>query len=186
MRWAILAAALALLVVVPGLMIRLAHSDTGWAVVPFIAGVVLAFLPSSSAIGKVDVHGPKASLITARTPTGIRTLDLGQLVRVRRYTIAGKKWTDQLLLVDALGVRLFLDDPAVDRAVHAALTRRRSNPDRFPALTVSRFAAERLDLEQLPTGYRRWRSLFAFLVPTLVGPAALALLGAAFLLIAKG
>jgi hypothetical protein len=37
-----------------------------------------------------------------------------------------------------------------------------------------------------PTGYRRWRSLFAFLVPTLVGPAALALLGAAFLLIAKG
>jgi len=174
------------MVVAPGLMIRFTHLPTGWAALPFVAGVVLAFLPSSSAMGKVKVHGPKGSLITARTPTGTRTLDLGQLVLVRRYLVAGKKWTDNLLLIDALGIRLLLDDPAVDRAVRDALVRQHSNPDRFPDLRVSSFARARLGLGSLPVGYRRWRSVFAFLLPTLLLPAALGVLVAVFLLIAKG
>jgi hypothetical protein len=181
----LLAVALTLMVVAPGLMIRFTHVAAGWAALPFVAGVVLALLPSSAAMGRVNVHGPKDSLVTARTPTGTRTLDLRQLVQVRRYLVAGKQWTDNLLLIDALGVRLLLDDPAVDRAVRDALIRRQNSPDRFPALKASRFARGRLGLESLPAGYRRWRSVFAFLLATLVLPAALGVPVAAFLLIAK-
>jgi hypothetical protein len=161
-RWAIVAAALTLMAVAPGLLIRCGHVSTGC------------------------VHGPKGRLITARTSTGTRTLDLGQLVLVRRYLVAGKKSTDNLLLVDARGIRLFLDDPAVDRAVRDALIRQRSNPDRFPAVKASRFARERLGLETLPAGYRRRRSVLAVLLPVLLLPAALVVLVAVFMLIAKG
>jgi hypothetical protein len=171
-------------VVVPGLLVRFAHVPSVLLIIPVVIGVVLAVVPSASPLGPVRVHGPKQSLVTAKTLTGLRTVDLAQLVRVRRYRLAARTRTDHLLLIDARGARLYVDDPVVDRAVRAAVVRHQSDPSSH-GLSTSQFALARLGLESPSSSYLRWRDFIALMAPLLGIPLVLGALLSLYLLIAK-
>lgn len=87
-------------------------------------------------------------LLSARTLTGRRTVDLARLTKVGRLEVPGQARTDdRLILTDAHGGRLILNklaggDGTVDTLVRRALVRRSVDA----GVVVSDRAAERLDL----------------------------------------
>ncbi|MEU6656925.1 hypothetical protein ABZ904_48420 [Streptomyces sp. NPDC046900] len=73
---------------------------------------------------RTSTGGSRGKLLSARTITGVRTIDLGALASVRRYELIGRFGgsTDELRLRDQHGVRLAVDsgDKAVIGAVREA------------------------------------------------------------------
>lgn len=108
---------------------------------PFLFGgvVILMCLPWLPTGFRVSLYGPGGRFVTARTLSGRRTVDLHRLVKVGRIGAftQGPNSIDRLLLVDADGVRLLVDDPEVDKAVRRVLPNE--------TVKVSRAAAVRLE-----------------------------------------
>ena len=95
--------------------------------------------------------------VTARTLTGLRTVDLDRLVWVRRARVPSRSgWIDALGIKDRAGVGFWFDDTSVARQVAASV--RRSSALQEAAVSpvrVSRFASVGLGLAPAPTGARR-------------------------------
>ncbi|MFC4606357.1 hypothetical protein ACFO9E_00725 [Streptomyces maoxianensis] len=89
------------------------------------------------------------ALLSARTLTGRRTVDLARLTKVGRVEVVAQGPTDdRLILTDAHGVRVILNKlkggrDTVDAAVRKVLLRMPANA----GVTVSGRAAERLNME---------------------------------------
>jgi hypothetical protein len=102
-------------------------------------GPLLTYAALSAVVStrRPEVHG---RLVSTRTWYGRRTLDLGELRRVRRLYVIGNGNKDWLLLTDAYGVHLRLerldgDFDKLDALVRGAIT---------PDVRVSANAAQRL------------------------------------------
>ncbi|MEU1600078.1 hypothetical protein ABZ468_46755 [Streptomyces sp. NPDC005708] len=101
--------------------------------------------------GKAHVdRRQQRQLLSARTITGVRTIDLGALASVRRYELIGRFGgsTDELRLRDQHGVRLAVDsgDKAVIGAVREAVEAADARPGGV-SLKASRHARARLGRE---------------------------------------
>jgi hypothetical protein len=151
-----LAAAWASVLLIDVTLIR-AHvwkpTDAG---VSTFAGFIVGFLWPAIWYGiSTKVHGEVSDgrrLVSARTMTGTRTIDLDNLVSVRRYSVMGRyggSW-DEYRLKDAHGVRLAVDrsprDTTIDGAIRQAIERAESNP-RGTRVKVTRHARTGLDLK---------------------------------------
>ncbi|MGW5349522.1 hypothetical protein ACWERV_03255 [Streptomyces sp. NPDC004031] len=118
----------------------------------------------------VDVRDGR-SLLSAMTLTGTRTLDLGALVRVRRFETYGRGVRiDRLRLLDRNGVRLSLAD---GQDVVAAL-RRALEAD--PGVEVTGHAGAALGRSRRSRP-RAWLDSFCGLLLMLASPAVPALAG---------
>lgn len=104
-------------------------SDVGIAT---FAGFIVGFLWPAIWYGMSSkVHGEVREgrrLVSARTITGTRTIDLDSLVSVRRYSAMGRNGSwDEYRLEDAHGVRLAIDrrprDATIDGAIRQAVER---------------------------------------------------------------
>ncbi|MEU7581441.1 hypothetical protein AB0B50_27990 [Streptomyces sp. NPDC041068] len=111
---------------------------------PFVSCLVAAYAPMG---WHARLH--EGDLLSARTLTGRRTVDLSRLTKVGRLEVPGQTRTDdRLILTDAHGVRLILNNLAggkdtVDGLVRRALLARPQGA----GVVVSDRAAERLDLQ---------------------------------------
>ncbi|MGW7082952.1 hypothetical protein ACWGH2_05570 [Streptomyces sp. NPDC054871] len=136
-----------LLLVVPALLIRARLIDDGYLFLNLaslgISGLVAAYAQMGWHARPHD-----GDLLSARTLSGRRTVDLARLTKVGRLEVPGQTRTDdRLVLTDAHGVRLVLDklaggDETVDALVRRALLGRPPGA----GVVVSDRAAERLDL----------------------------------------
>lgn len=92
------------------------------------------------------------SRVSARTLTGVRSVDLDGLTSVGRYLMPrGRVFdgvTDLLVLRDRRGIRLVIEATDTDAAIRRAVERAWSVPG-GPTVRVSHFAARRLGLERL-------------------------------------
>lgn len=137
-----------------------------------VAALVLFLLPFLDRGDEVQLRDQR--YLSALTYTGDRTLDLHRLRRVWRFRVVGQfNDVDMLVLVDADGIRLMLDDAEADRAVRLALADQ-------PGVRVSRPALSRLELFE-PTDrllfwwfLRRLAVTLLFLPLCAVPPALLA------------
>jgi hypothetical protein len=172
-------------ILVPGLLQRthVMHGGAPWvgAVTGAAASLLLEMLPAAR---QTVSHGhPDAHLVTARTLTGLRTVDLDRLARVRRFRVATRVgWSDALDITDRSGVGFRFNDRALAERVAAVVRRSRastSDPTVSP-VQVSRFAATRLGLAPaLDSGERADRAAADFAL-SIVVPLSAALLGALF------
>lgn len=152
-------------------------SYTLWAMLAgVIAGGMLLPLWYGSCM---EVHltvKARTRLLTARTLSGTRTLDLNRLVSVRRFETIGRygDLIDELHLRDEHGVRLVVDgqshsiDTAIRRCVESAPSRTDS-----PTIKVTKHAQSRLGLAPQPRLRQRilYRMYgFALLMAALCGP----------------
>ncbi len=169
-------------IVVPGLLARfhVMHSGAPWlgVMTGVAASLVLDLLPSARQT--VGHGGPDADLVTARTLTGLRTVDLDRLARVRRFRTRSRVgWVDELAVTDRSGVGFRFDDRDLAERVAAAVRRSRASktPD-GPGVEVSRFAAIRLGLASAPSATERADRATADFALTILVPLCAALLGA--------
>ncbi|MFJ5924301.1 hypothetical protein ACIQF6_17050 [Kitasatospora sp. NPDC092948] len=141
-------------VVVPALLERAGAAHGGAQFAGALAGLAGAVLLDSRHVaGRSVSHGPGLHWVTARTPTGVRTLDLTALVRIRRCRFPGRyRGWDKLWLTDARGVSLRVDEPEVLARVAALLApphpggRPEAGGPATATARVSRHAAVRLGL----------------------------------------
>jgi hypothetical protein len=93
-------------------------------------------------------HGPQQTLLSAVTPTGPRTVDLGAITGVRGLFLPGKfgKTLDLLIVTDAHGVRIGLRSPQARAAVREALERTATGTPGSP-VKVGRNGRRRLSHE---------------------------------------
>jgi hypothetical protein len=84
--------------------------------------------------------------ISARTLTGVRSVDLEGLVSIRRFTMRGRGETDLLLLRDRRGVRLAFEEAELDDVIRRAVERSWAEGGGTP-VKVAPFAARRLGLD---------------------------------------
>jgi hypothetical protein len=177
-------------IVVPGLLQRFGVIRGGASAAGVLAGFVgwFAMELMPYAWRTVTHEAPHAHLVTARTLTGLRTVDLDRLTRVRRYRSRSRNgWIDILGVEDRSGVGFRFDDKALARRVATAVRRSRSSPADAtapPPVDVSRFAAARLGLTSSDRAGGRAVADFALsvLVPlcaVLLGALAAGLLAAA-------
>lgn len=166
-------------IVAAGLLARFGGTFASVSILPgLVAWLLLSGFACSRIGSRPTLHGPRGRLMTATTFLGPRTIDLDQLVRVGRWQVAGKgPWLDKLVLTDARGRRLAVDDEHVDQAVTVALARLRAQ-GRPPRVTAS--AKHRLGLEQAPCTTRCWHFVLAMIVPLLLaGATGAVVIGAA-------
>ena len=146
------------------------------------AGFIVGFLWPAIWYGMSSkVHGEVREgrrLVSARTITGTRTIDIDNLVSVRRYSVMGRyggSW-DEYRLKDAHGVRLAIDhqprDATVDGAIRQAIERSSTRPA-GTRVKVTRHARTGLDLiprthlpQALPMCWGLW-----MMIATLGAPA---------------
>ncbi|MEV7602855.1 hypothetical protein AB0O91_36350 [Kitasatospora sp. NPDC089797] len=181
--YAVLGVATASGVVVPALLERVGAAHDGAQVAGALTGLagacVLAFLHVAT---RSVSHGPGLCWVTARTLTGLRTLDLTALVRIRRCRLPGRyRGWDELWLTDARGVSLRVDEPEVIARVAALLAPPRAGEPAADApatatARVSRHAAVRLGLATRSGPQRVARGCFDLLLAIYL-PAAAAMLG---------
>ncbi len=118
----------------------------------------------------------RGRLISARTITGTRSVDIDGLIRVGRFTMNGRGGpVDLLLLRDREGVRLAFEESHLDVQIRQALQRSLAGPD-GAAIRVSRYAARRLGLEPGSPGRRGILSA-AGVLRMIAAPAGYALIG---------
>ncbi|TDU03274.1 hypothetical protein EDD99_1693 [Streptomyces sp. 846.5] len=139
-------------IVGPALLVR-PTADPSVAVffLALFAGILTAAFPARcKAKGVPRVHGPNHRLITGRTSTGERTIDLRRLKRVTSFVIPSKgSSVEVLVVVDSRGVRLGLTDLASYQFVGKAV-RIQAKQLGLPAVRVSRRARYLLDAGELP------------------------------------
>ncbi|SEO66304.1 hypothetical protein [Actinacidiphila rubida] len=129
-------------VLVPGLLVREGVVGDGVILLAMVSPLLgVAALYAAVRAWQVELTGD--GLLSGRTVSGRRTVDLQRLVRVRRIELRGRgRGTDRFLLTDAHGVRLAVgrlaDGSRPDDAVAAAV---RAAP---APVAVSPAAGERL------------------------------------------
>ncbi|MGA4844977.1 hypothetical protein ACOBQB_01295 [Streptomyces sp. G5(2025)] len=132
---------------VPVILVRAGLIGEGFLFLNIVSLVVCATVAAYAHMGW-HVRPYDDDLLSARTLTGRRTVDLAQLTKVGRLEVPGQtRNDDRLILTDAHGVRLIAHklrggDETVDALVRRALMRRRQGA----GVVVSDRAAERLDL----------------------------------------
>ncbi|MER5260256.1 hypothetical protein [Streptomyces sp. NPDC002855] len=183
-----------LMFVVPVLLIRARLIDDGYLFLNLVSLFISALVAAYAHMGwRARPHD--GDLLSARTLTGLHTVDLARLTKVGRMEVPGQTRTDdRLILTDAHGVRLVLDKLAGgDGTVDALVRRALLNRPRGAGVVVSDRAAERLDLRTevsrphgrlkagrtIREGFIGWVPMLSLLV---VAPVAFGLLVAAFLL----
>ena len=138
-------------VVIPVVIRIRAHQlDRSDVAIALLAGYLLGFLvdPVWFGVG----WRPQSSRrdgqrrISARTLTGVRSVDLEDLATIRRFTMRGRGETDLLLLRDRRGVRLAFEDRELDDVIRRAVERSRAEGGGSP-VEVTPFAARRLGLD---------------------------------------
>ncbi|SDK56292.1 hypothetical protein SAMN04488074_10677 [Lentzea albidocapillata subsp. violacea] len=130
------------------------------------AGVIMFMLPFVAQGTDTEVHAQR--YVTARTMSGWRTVDLHRLARISRFRLDQLPTIDLLMLVDADGVRLMLNqDPEVDEATMQAVV---ANPANAPRISWD--AADRLGLSEPPLKQRLWGHAVRFFGVFLILPAA--------------
>lgn len=145
------------------LMSPAADSDLGFPLVA-AAGLIMFVLPFLAQGGYAEMHDKR--YLTARTMSGWRTVDLHRLARISRFRTEHVPSIDLLMLVDADGVRLMLnEDPEVDEATVRALE---ANPANAPR--ISGDAADRLGLSDPPLKQRVRGFAARFFAPFLLLP----------------
>ncbi|GAA1265150.1 hypothetical protein GCM10009665_63030 [Kitasatospora nipponensis] len=143
---------------------------------PAIAGgvalLVALEMPLLHSGSRIVRHGPDGQLVSARTATGVRTVDLTALARIRRYRSPGRPgWDDELWLTDRHGVHLLSDD----RRLVADLAARFGAADAAAdggRVRISRHAAHRLGLATPSRRYRFVRACVDLALPLQVPMAA--------------
>ncbi|MGW1464979.1 hypothetical protein ACWCPT_11605 [Streptomyces sp. NPDC002308] len=121
--------------------------------------------------------------VSARTLTGVRTVDLDGLVSVRRFETVqrGRPYLDQFRLHDRHGIRLTVDNgPTLNAALRRALLSPRAHPDHADgegSSTVRTTRHARTALGELPPSRVRramhrfwglWMTAASILVPAVV------------------
>jgi len=129
----------------------LKETYTGIATVAgFVAGGLINAVWYGSAGRPHGVVHDGRRLVSARTISGVRTIELGALMSVRLYSAMGRVATiDEYHLRDRHGVRLVIPrtgDKTIDDAVRWAATRPAGAPGTPPA-TVTRHARSALRLQ---------------------------------------
>ncbi|WP_369218038.1 hypothetical protein [Streptomyces flavofungini] len=131
---------------VPVLLVRAGQEAEGFLflnLASLLISVLVAFY------GHLSWHARPldGGLLSARTLTGRRTVDLARLTKVGRVEVPGPRLDDRLVLTDAHGVRLIVHlvrggGDTVDATVRRALLNRPAGA----GVVVSHRAAERLGL----------------------------------------
>ncbi|MBC3844339.1 hypothetical protein GXW82_41835 [Streptacidiphilus sp. 4-A2] len=168
-------------ILVPGLLERFGAIHGGapaaGILVGFVVWMALEWIPQGT---RAVSHGqPDADLVTAMTLTGLRTVDLDRLDRVRRFRARGRNsWSDLIEVRDRSGVGFrFSDAELVDR-VGAAVRRARATRDpSVPPVQVSPFAAVRLGLTPPPDSDERFRRAGVDVVVGVLVPFCVILFG---------
>jgi hypothetical protein len=168
-------------VVVPALLERCGILRSGAPVAGAFMGLCLglALLEFNSAFRTV-FHGPNHRLLSARTLTGVHTLDMAALSRIRRIRTPSRPgWVDELWITDHHGVSLLVRDKKVIRRLASYAARTTANPDNptTAPLRISRHAAARLGLVAPSRPRRAARATIDFLIG-LYTPMATAALAA--------
>ncbi|MET7298336.1 hypothetical protein [Embleya sp. NPDC005575] len=135
------------ILVVTGLLVRARLIDDDFVVLNMVSPALSALTFYAAHVGwHARLHD--GTLMSVRTLTGRRTVDLARLTKVGRVEVVGQGTDDQLILTDAHGVRVILNRlkggrDTVDAAVRKVLLRMPANA----GVTVSGRAAERLNME---------------------------------------
>jgi hypothetical protein len=128
-----------------GLAVRFG-APRGLLLVALVAAFVSPFVPTLCRETGLLLteHGPRRSLLTASTPTGPRTVDLANLVRVGRYFLPGRfgKYFDLIIVTDTHGVRIGLGSAAGHALLKQALAAAGPQP---PKPHVTGWAQRRLN-----------------------------------------
>jgi hypothetical protein len=164
MGTAVLVGATAVLTLGSSLLARVAFPQFhGLLVLAFIG----LFIPPCAPMlcqetrGLLVKHGPQETLLSATTPTGPRTIDLGAITRVRGFFLPGRfgKSVNLLIVTDAHGVRIGLRSFEARAALSEALDRVSARDTAAPVKS-SRNAQRRISNEFSVT--------WDFLVPLLL------------------
>jgi hypothetical protein len=122
-------------------------------------------------------HGPGWQLLTARTVTGRRTVDLSKLTQIRRVRVPSKTgWLDQFWIKDCRGVVLLVDKEVLMGPIGQAVVHSSGISGSLGAVKVSRHAAVGLGLNEPSTAYQTARACADALLGILA-PGAVAALG---------
>ncbi|MCH5671712.1 hypothetical protein [Streptomyces gilvus] len=152
-------------------------TDTGIATAAgFVAGVLTYLIWLGDAVTPHVSTVEGRQLVSARTITGVRTIELDALASVRRFAAMGRYGVtiDELRLKDRHGLRLTIGhDTRAERAIRRAVMRADAQP--FDAsVKVTRHARSRLGLEphsSVPGSvhlfFGVWVMLAALLLPAL-------------------
>lgn len=146
------------IMVVTGLLVRAGFIHEVFILANmFSLGLDILVLVYIHAGWHVQVHD--GTLLSVRTLTGRRTVDLFRLVKVGRVEVVGQGPTeDKLILTDAHGVRVVVNRFKGGRATVDATVRKALLCMPAAGVTVSARAAERLNLEtQVLRRYGRFK-----------------------------
>ncbi|MEC3994095.1 hypothetical protein VSR01_11270 [Actinacidiphila sp. DG2A-62] len=186
---AVLGGGVAAAVVVPSLLERFGVMRSGAWVPALFAGLALALGCPLLYMDFGSVrHGSGRQLLTARTVTGDRTVDLSRLTRIRRVRVLGRAgWLDQVWIKDGRGVALLVDGEALTGPggpvgpMGRATAHGPGVPNPPSGVKISRHAAAGLGLRTPSTAQRAARAwadaLLGILLPAAV--TALTVLAAA-------
>jgi len=175
---AVLGGAVGGAIVVPALLERFGVMRSGAWVPAMFAGLALALgFPLLYATSRPARHGPGWQLLTARTVTGNRTVDLSKLTRIRRVRVPSKAgWLDEFWIEDCRGVVLLVGKEALMGPVGQAVVHSSGISGSLGTVKISRHAAVGLGLSEPSTGYRAARACADALLGILA-PGAVAALG---------
>ncbi|MFE5138327.1 hypothetical protein ACFRDV_11685 [Streptomyces fagopyri] len=175
---AVLGGAVGGAIVVPALLERFGAMRSGAWVPAMFAGLALALgFPLLYTTFRSVRHGPGWQLVTARTVTGDRTVDLSKLTQIRRVRVPSKTgWLDQFWIKDCRGVALLADKEVLMGPIGQAKVHSSGISGSLGTLKISRHAAVGLGLTEPSTAYRAARACADALLGLLI-PWAVAALG---------
>jgi hypothetical protein len=162
------------------LLVAFAHAPPGIGVIAFFWLLAQAVVLDGPSRAKSRRHPASLDggqlLLTGRSWTGTRTVDLTKLARVSRmkWTFSGEdgrsRTVDYVICADSTGARLALPRAAAIQPVHQAVAYQRRR--HLPAARISRFAAIGLRLADDSLQFRMIRA--AALMAGVAGYVALA------------
>jgi hypothetical protein len=175
---AVLGGAVGGAIVVPALLERFGVMRSGAWVPGMFAGLALALgFPLLYTTFRSERHGPGWQLLTARTVTGDRTVDLSKLTQIRRVRVPSKAgWLDEFWIKDCRGVVLLVDKEVLMGPPGHAVVHSSEISGSLGIVKISRHAAVGLGLNEPSTAYRVTRACADALLGILT-PGAVAALG---------
>lgn len=167
------------LIVIPALLERFGTMRSGAWVPAMFVGLAVAFgFPLLSRGFRPERHGSKRLLLTARTVTGTRTVDMANLTQIRRARYLGGARSQELFWIkDPQGVSL-----RVERDVLMGSNWRRGvvsseNSNFLRAVKISRYTAVGLGLVEPSIAYRTGRACVDFILALWLIPMGCIALG---------
>ncbi|WP_327065056.1 hypothetical protein [Kitasatospora sp. NBC_01302] len=154
---AVLGAAAAAGIAVPAVVERCGTVQAGEQFIGALTGTAATMLlMNRHNTGDPVIHGPDLRYLTARTLTGVRTVDLTALVRIRRDRVPGNRGWDDLVLTDARGVSLQVTGKQVAERLTALLQPQDGTTAQDLATAQDRATAQDLATARdgVPTGAR--------------------------------